>query len=997
MGPSDHLSLIEAVRHRQKRSIVGQTLWYGALGAGLFLALAGFSGEAHAWAARGFLILIPSVLSMFLIRNKLLSRSAGSTLETAHFIDRQLNGTTRNFTAAVELTESPQDNSSPALRHSFLNQMSVVARGLSAENLVNDTPVRRSRNITLGLLALATLLVGLRFHDWKLGLRSALNLDTANHTEARLDPIAGDITLEYRFPAYTGLEPKIVSGTDGTLSAVEGTEVLFRAKADRDVFRAFLETHQSPQQIPLEVVASRELTGTLRVKSDGWYRLIFKNRFKATVAVGPRVSIHAEKDKTPQVRILMPTAELEVNPNQKVILQFEASDDYGLSSLKLRYQRGGEGEPQSIPMPADAHSQRNVKSRFTWDLSTLSLTPGGRVSYFFEAQDNNTLGGVQTSHSSTHILKVYNPMAHREMALEKFERLWRTLLAQLADRLEETPATFQIADTSGLNLVNEFQSLAHSLSQQRDVPKALYAAVVASHSRLDASLRSVLENRPPAGRSPAPLASALARDVHELERAALYLESLSDREKIQELKQMAGELSQDRRRLTSMLEKHPKSNQEILADLQKFRTHISELMKKMSSLAKGIRDEHLNAEALQALSKENDFNNALAAVEKMVGAGKTEEAMAKLQALSMQMDQMLTALEKSDRQFERQQFPELQEKYGQFLKSVSDLKTSQEKLSLDTKRLRDTYKDKLKQETRRAGLELKAALLKEVEKAKSEYQKVSSQNARTNKSLEEAKTSLETVQQSLGVNDFDLAAEASRKASAAGIALSVQADEQRHLDEIFQNSEQVQKKSRANAIAMKKTSESVTDVRRQIEQLFPPPGARMSEADKTQLKSMSKEQKRLEQRAEGLKQQMDALGELAPLFDNSAGQQMKRVGEKMGQASAQMNARDPGRGYSEQRGALEQLDDFSERLKQSQSGGVSGGMPLVMAPSGELQGDSPGNGQSGRSRPEKVEIPEEEAAAAPREFRQNLLDAMKQPAPEKYRDQVKRYYQELVR
>ena len=46
---------------------------------------------------------------------------------------------------------------------------------------------------------------------------------------------------------------------------------------------------------------------------------------------------------------------------------------------------------------------------------------------------------------------------------------------------------------------------------------------------------------------------------------------------------------------------------------------------------------------------------------------------------------------------------------------------------------------------------------------------------------------------------------------------------------------------------------------------------------------------------------------------------------------------------------------------------------------------------------EKVEIPDEDDFQAPKEFRKDLLDAMKQGAPEKYKDQVKRYYEELVK
>ena len=38
-----------------------------------------------------------------------------------------------------------------------------------------------------------------------------------------------------------------------------------------------------------------------------------------------------------------------------------------------------------------------------------------------------------------------------------------------------------------------------------------------------------------------------------------------------------------------------------------------------------------------------------------------------------------------------------------------------------------------------------------------------------------------------------------------------------------------------------------------------------------------------------------------------------------------------------------------------------------------------------------------EAYKVPEEFRKDLLDAMKQGAPERYRGEVQRYYEELVK
>ena len=61
------------------------------------------------------------------------------------------------------------------------------------------------------------------------------------------------------------------------------------------------------------------------------------------------------------------------------------------------------------------------------------------------------------------------------------------------------------------------------------------------------------------------------------------------------------------------------------------------------------------------------------------------------------------------------------------------------------------------------------------------------------------------------------------------------------------------------------------------------------------------------------------------------------------------------------------------------------------------EGDDNQDGDSQSMRHDKVEIPDAEAGRGPAEFRKELLDAMKQAAPEKYKERVKQYYEELVK
>src|SRR5262249_12635827 len=134
----------------------------------------------------------------------------------------------------------------------------------------------------------------------------------------------------------------------------------------------------------------------------------------------------------------------------------------------------------------------------------------------------------------------------------------------------------------------------------------------------------------------------------------------------------------------------------------------------------------------------------------------------------------------------------------------------------------------------------------------------------------------------------------------------------------------------------------------------------------------------------GLQQQMDEIQQRAPVFDGETEQQLDRARQSMEQASQRLNGREPGKGYAEQQGALEALKGLQQSMQQQSQGKRRMPMPV---------GRRPNSG----SKHEKVEIPDEDPSREPRELRKDVMDAMKQGAPERYKEQVKRYYEELVK
>jgi hypothetical protein len=117
----------------------------------------------------------------------------------------------------------------------------------------------------------------------------------------------------------------------------------------------------------------------------------------------------------------------------------------------------------------------------------------------------------------------------------------------------------------------------------------------------------------------------------------------------------------------------------------------------------------------------------------------------------------------------------------------------------------------------------------------------------------------------------------------------------------------------------------------------------------------------------------------------------------MGQAEQRLRGSDSGGALAAQNAASDQLqslkDSLEEAKRRAQQNGSGQGFPLPMASSGGEGQD--GNGQDFRD--EKVAIPSADQFKAPAEFRKDILDAMKQDAPESFKDQVKQYYQEIVK
>ncbi|MBZ4396236.1 DUF4175 family protein [Myxococcus sp. AS-1-15] len=1010
-------ALLASVRQRQRRYLWLQGTALGFLAACVLWVGGGLLGL---WAPRlgGSLlglalpvgVALACVFGLWLAR-----RRVGDDTLTARLVGERRPELSLDVLAAVELMreDGAHANGSPELAQAFLQQMDTRVRTVDARSVVDSRPAQRTALAACGVLLLLALVMGLFGEKWAAGVQRVLDTAKTPEAKAQVEPITGDIELTYRYPAYTGLSQRTVPGTDGAVSAPAGTEIQIKTRSDRPVERAELVING--EALPLQVTGNRDLTGTFVAKQGGHYRFAFYGTREKPIAVGPDIPLTVEADKAPQVSLLTPAAELEVDPGQKVTLKYEATDDYGLSGLSLVFRTPGAQQDTRVPLRRE--DGRRSRDTYTWDLGSLKVDAGDRITYFVEAQDNDAVEGPKKGVSRTHVLRIYSAAEHHRAALEKAEQLWGRMVDHLADRLEgpdrakqkdaQAIAAAGAVDTSGQQLITDMRTLAQTLSRERDVPTELVSALanisesLGSHINGTADFRRLFlrtqRSRGEDWGTGNRLTAVVTEEITELEKDILYLEALLDRQKLEALQEMAKQLAGERRELSRLIEDF-KANpdeaarQAVMEQIQQLKARIQELMQRMAEMRKGIRDEHLNAEALSEMMKEQDLQSALDDVEKLMREGKTDEALAKLQELGMQMDEMLKGLDDANEEFGGEQYPELAEKFGKFMEELKGTVDEQQRVAEQTRQLRDQARAQNKEKLSQRGEAIKDELLRKVQQAQQSYDKLNPEhlNSRAARPLEEAQSELSNVENALKVNDFDLAAEAAARAEDAARQLAGMGEQQKQLDEMFGNPPEVRQQSSELAQRLDRDARNVQDVNRQLQNLFPPPGSQLSQQEKQQLQQLAQQQQQLEQRAQGLRQQMEEMEQTAPLFGEEAAQQMEGVGQRMGEAAQRMQGKDPGRGYGEQQAALEGLKQFQQQMQQGQKG-RKGGLPLPGGMSGRKQG------QSGRDPKDQVELPDEDAFQAPKEFRKDLLDAMKQGAPEKYREQVKRYYEELVK
>jgi hypothetical protein len=417
----------------------------------------------------------------------------------------------------------------------------------------------------------------------------------------------------------------------------------------------------------------------------------------------------------------------------------------------------------------------------------------------------------------------------------------------------------------------------------------------------------------------------------------------------------------------------------------------------MAELAKGIDDEHMNAEALAEMSRSRDLMGGLDRVAEMLQKGDLEAALKELDAMGSAMQEMLASLERTAGVPERQNAA-LMKQMLELKRQLETLQAEQERLAAETERAKADYRKRIAE--RMQAAEDRARRLAELAREARERVREAGRGVgmRSEESFGMSRDRLQDLERALAMRDFDAALETVRRALPPMQRLAAELEEDAFTAERYPGQRGQPSPAREAAQKAQAALPPAREVRQELERLFPDPRSVLPQGEQARLERQSRRQGELEREAGAMQQRLQELMREAPIFPPQAPQLVGESRGHMQQAAEELARRNPQRGHSQQRQALDALSRFQKGLEEmARRGGrgAGGGFPFPFA-AADLGGGGE-EGSLGDPSREKVEIPGADAHRSPEEFRRDLLEAMKQGAPEAYQAEVKRYYEELVR
>ena len=984
------------LRRARSRALLELAIRTGAYGfALLILALlclslvAAMSGPAASWPYVAMAAIVACVAGSVALGFLRPSRVFAEPSALARMVGQRHPPLASDLLSAVELASAPSEDkgTSQEMTQAFWATVADATSPLVVDDLIPlDQAVRA---VFVAVVLLVAMLAGILFLPSAIGrgLRTLFHTPTLFEGAAvAREPLVGDVRITYEFPAYTGLPRQIVENSTGDVHAVRGTRVQLEMRPLRSARQARFLLGEDGQAGTLAAELDHgKLQATLALSESGAYRVWLQPFFGRPLREERAHRIVVENDQPPEVDITGPADRLELATPRPVEVAYHARDDFGLSDLALVYRVNG-GVEQRILLK-NAQGAREVRGTTTFEPASAMLTPGAQIAYHIEAKDRDEISGSKVGISRTLYLVIGNPRGDLEEHLAREHELLEALLGSLGDRIELEPTDKPTSVPERLARLREVHDaeqahladIGRLVEQQRrggGTGKVQAGPLSTSVTRLSRLMRDEEEMLAGSSGKSDAVASALwgrinaaaPRHTAELENSVLALDDLIGRQRLDDLAAIGKDLVAAQHRLEELIERYKATGDEQLRrqierEVRELRGRIAELARKVAEVK--ARNE-VSAEWMNLPDPHKAMETA-ARLDSLLAKGDARSLQDAVAELGDSLASLRDMLEKNAGDYGDARFPQESRALAELSRKIGDLEGDQRGIADESRGLAKEVDGEL---ARRVEAQQSDFLAKAKQKLDQIQRKMSGAPPR------ELGSSAETASEAVRENVRQLRRllpakewnEAQREAERMADGLG-------HLQHLTGRQRAMGRLSSQNVAAFDGQVDDAAGLARELASdlghVIPRGGDVMSAEQRSRTRNLGQRQEGIEERTRGLSHDMGSRDDSAPGAQQAAAEleeiagQMRQTGQDLQEGAAHEGAGRAG--------------EVAERLAQLRRG-------MARKPS-----------EGSRPSREPVRIPDADASKAPREWRQELMEAMREKAPEKFRDEVRHYYEELVR
>jgi soluble cytochrome b562 len=751
-------------------------------------------------------------------------------------------------------------------------------------------------------------------------------------------------------PDYARLPRESREG--GHIEALKGTVVNLEGQLTKEVSAAEMVLNQEAA-LPLEI-QGESFRGNWLVLYPGHYSFKVKDEFGFENPDPVRYSIRIIPDKPPEAEIYQPAQDLEISGDEEIPILYMGRDDFGITAVKLLYRKGEREYAINLRSPG---GERYLSPQsFKWEMSSLALTPGEKVTYRVGVWDNDTISGPKAGYSRSFTLSIRDEKARAAREGEEAHQIAEALLSLLADHLEE------VKDRQSLILAMEetlkrLDRHLEKMQDRRDRPDL---------EALRKNLFSLKERMPFEGRETV---------TQEMERLALLAEEMAKQARMNELEAMAKELRNRQQRLMDFLKDQKgqltkEARDEALKELKQLTDLLRSIMEAMSRMAPQLPDEFVNSPELSGLDFQNLFSD-LEDLQKKLMEGDVAGALEAAQKLLQSLSEMMAALGRAGSQAARSQMDRMQGEMSRQTGELDKILSEQKEILRETERIDRELRDKINEEAEKR--------MKEAQPLLREH--------------------LERLKQSIPPEG--------REGIQEGERVLQQGRAQRFEEQIKEWLKEFEGKP--------ETRQVLEEMEELLRGLRPDSQEVMEQEQKGKFPSLSSRQEDLKERTRALKEKLDMIAQLFPGMDTEVLKNLEGAANSMGEASGKLKGEDAPGAIPPEQEVLRRLNQSQQAMRQmSQQMAMRGQInrwgrpwgydprpgwyygpwaPLPTLPQPEVKRPIE-RGYTGIDR-EEFETPSKDAYQVPKTFREKIMEALKENAPSPYKHEVEQYFRGL--